>query len=127
MFFYIYQNSQGPCNKHSGSKYNSYEDNHVILDQKFHNNLDIFNIIYISYWIFSILYTFYTYVGNLTSVYSIYTSKHGEEEPHHTFLSPGSPILGFNLAKNSILGVARSNIEHYGRFLVSTAISAYLQ
>ena len=49
VFLYIYQNSQGPCNKHSGSKYNSYEDNYVILDQKLLINLDIFHIIYILY------------------------------------------------------------------------------
>ena len=47
MFFNVYQNSQGPFDKHNGSKYNSYEDDYVILDQKFLINLDIFNIVYI--------------------------------------------------------------------------------
>ena len=37
-----------------------------------------------------------TYVGNLIGVSTL---KHGEEEPHHTFLSPGSLILRFNQAK----------------------------
>ena len=37
-----------------------------------------------------------TYVGNLIGVSTL---KHGEEEPHHAFLSPGSLILRFNQAK----------------------------